>query len=314
MGEARLAGIRTAYAEMPPAVKEFVETALGSPVVKVTARTGGMSPAVASSLRAANGRTAFIKAIGSDVHPDTPSQFRHEVAVLRALPPVPYRASLLSVYDDGDWVALLLDDVDGRHPDWQSAADRDAVFAVVQQQTAELTPPIAGLPNVSSREGIEKYLRHASSAGEAELAVLPGWARRDLPALLDLVRVCLTHQRDESFCHWDIRHDNILLAGDGQPLLLDWGMSRRGPRWGDSMCFGLEWVESAVFDDIVGHLGLSDTEQADVTGFVAGLGLYSLMMSTQPTHPSLPHLPQFRRALGERCCAGVRRRIDLGLT
>ncbi len=188
------------------------------------------------------------------------------------------------------------------------------MFAVVQQQTAELTPPIPGLPKVSSREGVEKYLRYAARAGEAELASLPGWARRDLPALLDLVRRCLTHQVDETFCHWDIRHDNILLARDGQPLLLDWGMSRRAPRWGDSLCFGLEWVESAVFDDIVAHLDLSAAEQADVTGFVAGLGLYGLMMSTQPAHPSLPHLPKFRRALGERCCAGVRRRIDLGLT
>ncbi|MGI8994352.1 MAG: phosphotransferase [Nocardioidaceae bacterium] len=313
MGEDRLAGVRTPYDQMPQAVKDFVEAELGSPVVQVTPRTGGMSPAVACSLRSARGRTAFVKAVGTEVHPDTPSHFRHEIAVLQALPAAPYRAGLLAAYDDGDWVGVLLEDIDGRHPDWSSAADWDAVFAAIRLQAAELTPPLPGLPTVSNRDGIEKYLHYATEATELEVASLPVWARRDLDSLLGLVRNCLDHQRDEAFCHWDIRHDNILLGYDGQPVLLDWGMSRRAQRWGDTMCFGLEWVESALFDELVASVDLSPQEQSDVTGFLVGLGLYGLMMSTQPPHPSLPHLPAFRRDLGQRCLAGVRRRIDLGL-
>ncbi len=314
MTEGRLAGVRTPYAEMPLAVKAFVEAELGDTVVEVVPRTGGMSPAVAASVRAADGRTAFVKAVGTAVHPDTPGHFRHEVEVLQVLPPAPYRAGLKAAYDDGDWVALLLDDVDGRHPEWDDPVDRAAVLDAVHQQSRELTPPLPGLPTVSNREGLEKHLAHAGAAAEVELAALPAWARSDLGALLDLAGLTLEHHRDESFCHWDIRHDNILIRDrDQQPVLLDWGMSRRGQRWSDAACFGLEWVESAEFDTIVDTVDLSGGEQADITGFLVGFGVYALMMSTQPPHPSLPQLPGFRRSVGERCMAGVRRRLDLGL-
>lgn len=314
MTEARPAGVRTPYALMPSQVKAFVEAQLGSPIVEVVARTGGMSPAVAASVRAANGRATFVKAVGTEVHPDTPDHFRHELTVLQALPPAPYRAGLQGAYDDGDWVALLLDDVDGRHPDWQDATDRAAVLEVVRQQSRELTPPWPGLPIVSNREGLQKYLTHAGAATEVELAALPAWARTGLGALLELTARSVKHHRDDSFCHWDIRHDNILIRHhDQQPVLLDWGMSRRGQRWGDTMCLGLEWVETAEFDAIVDTLDLSAREQADITGFLIGLGTYCLMMSTQPPHPSLSQLSDFRRELGTRSLIGVRRRLDLGL-
>jgi len=314
MGETRLAGVRTPYAEMPARVRAFVDAQIGSPVVAVTARTGGMSPAVAASVRSANGRTAFVKAVGTDVHPDTPEHFRHERAVLQALPPAPYRAGLQAAYDDGDWVALLLDDVDGRHPDWADPADRAAVLQVVHGQSRELTPPLPGLPTVSNRDGQRRHLTHAGAATGVELAALPAWARTDLDGLLALTALSVEHHRDESYCHWDIRHDNILIRHhDRQPVLLDWGMSKRGQRWGDAVCFGLEWVESAEFDTIVDTVDLSGGEQADITGFLVGLGVYALMMSGQPPHPSLPRLPAFRRELGARCLGGVRRRLDLGL-
>lgn len=315
MAEARLAGVRTQYGEMPLPVKAFVDEQLASPVVEVVAKTGGMSPAVAASVRGANGRMAFVKAVGTAVHPDTPDHFRHELAVLQNLPPAPYRAGLKAAYDDGDWVALLLDDVDGRHPDWHDPGDRAAVLEVVHQQSRELTPPLPDLPTVSNREGLEKYLADAGAAAQVELAALPAWARTDLGALLELTALTVEHHRDESFCHWDIRHDNILIRHhDQQPVLLDWGMSRRGQRWGDTMCLGLEWVESAEFDAIVDSLELSATEQADITGFLVGLGTYCLIMSTRPPHPRLPQLAAFRRELGERCLTGVRRRLGLGLS
>lgn len=197
MADSRLAGVRTPYAEMPDSLRGWVETELGAPVVEVKPRTGGMSPAVAASVRAANGRTAFVKAVGTDIHPDTPTHVRHEREILRALPPAPYRAGLQAAYDDGDWVALLLDDVDGRHPDWNDPADRVAVLEAVRRQTRELTPPFAALPEVSSREAMRKHLDKASTATETELAALPDWARADLTHLVALVARSVDHQQDD---------------------------------------------------------------------------------------------------------------------
>jgi aminoglycoside phosphotransferase (APT) family kinase protein len=308
---ARLTGVRMAYAHLPVKVRRWVESELGAPVSSVTPRTGGMSPAVAASLEAENGRRAFVKAVGASIHPDTPDHFRHEIAVLSQLPPAPYRAGLQATYDDGDWVAILLEDVDGDHPDWRDANQVEAVFEVVRAQSHELTPPPPGLPTVSNRQGMQKYVDASVQASDAELAAFPAWGRQRFADLLALQRRALERHRDESFCHWDIRHDNILVrSSDGQPVLVDWGMARRAQRWGDIMCFGLEWVETPRFDRIVGRLDLSRDEEEDVSGFLAGLGSYCLIMATRPPHPSLPNLPAFRREVGRRCLAGVRRRLS----
>ena len=50
------------------------------------------------------------------LNPDTPGLFRREVGVLEHLGEHPLWARLLASYDDGDWVALLIEDVEGRTP------------------------------------------------------------------------------------------------------------------------------------------------------------------------------------------------------
>lgn len=312
-GDGRLVGVRTPYDSAPPALHAWAAETLGAPVVDVRPRIGGMSPAVAASLRATNGARAFVKAVCHAINPNTPDHFRHEIAVLSVLadlPPMPYRARLMSTYDDGDWVAIALEDIDGRHPDWSSEADRAAVFEAVRRQSAELTPIPARLPPGSIRDVAVKHLAAMRNATPAEVAGLPGWAASRLSQLTEPAQRSLDNHRDESFCHWDIRHDNILIRlRDGQPMMLDWGMSRRGPHWADTMIFALEWVDSPTFDDIMSSIGLTDGEQDDVTGFLAGAGCYLTMTSTCPPPPSMPRLPAFRRQVGAACLRGVRRRL-----
>ncbi len=136
----RLAGVRTPYAAMPDQLLGWVDDELGAPVCRVIARTGGMSPAVAATVVTETGARAFVKAVSADINPDTPTHFRHEVAVLSAIGPAPYRSHLLGSYDDGRWVALLLEDVDGDHPNWNDPEDVKAVFDAVLVQARELTP------------------------------------------------------------------------------------------------------------------------------------------------------------------------------
>lgn len=122
-------------------MRTWVEASFGSPVVAATTQIGGMSPGCAARLRTAAGTTAFVKAVGTDLNPGTVELFRREIMVLGALPSVPYRASLRGSYDDGGWVALLLDDVEGRHPDLHHADEAAAVWRSVLAQVQELTPP-----------------------------------------------------------------------------------------------------------------------------------------------------------------------------
>ena len=72
-----------------------------------------MSPGCATRLTCADGTRAFVKAVGAELNPDTPGLFRREIGVLDHLGEHELWAPLLASYDDGAWVALLIEDVEG---------------------------------------------------------------------------------------------------------------------------------------------------------------------------------------------------------
>lgn len=317
MSGQRLVGVRTPYAEMPAELRTWVDEQVGSPVVETIARTGGMSPAVAATVVAADGTRAFVKAVSADINPDTPTHFRHETAVLSALGPAPYRADLLAAYDDDHWVAMLLQDVDGDHPDWHDDRAVDAVFDAVVTQADELTPVPAALRVEADQPGtvsdvLAKHQKLILADPPDDLfRRLPDWAQADYTALMSFVNHAPPLDGD-TLCHFDIRHDNLLVRrSDGQVVTLDWGMSRRGPWWGDIVVMALEWAELDRFDALLERGGLGPDDERDATRLLTSLGCFLTMSSAWPAPPGLPHLPRFRYELGSRCLEGVRRRLGL---
>ncbi|QIG42708.1 hypothetical protein G5V58_07850 [Nocardioides anomalus] len=69
---------------------------LGAPVVSVAEQAGGTSPGCATRVVTAEGRRAFVKAVGADLNPHTPTLFRREVDALRLIGTHPLWASLLA--------------------------------------------------------------------------------------------------------------------------------------------------------------------------------------------------------------------------
>jgi hypothetical protein len=252
--------------------------------------------------------------VSADINPDTPTHFRHEIAVLSRLGPAAYRADLLSSYDDEHWVAMMLEDVDGDHPDWSDDGVVDAVFEAVTAQAVELTPVPPDLVAEAESPGpvseiVTKHQDLILAQPPAELfARLPEWARADYAELMAFVTEGQPVDGN-TLCHWDIRHDNLLVRrSDRQVVTLDWGMSRRGPWWGDVFVMALEWVELDRFDMLLERGGLGPDEHRDATRLLASLGCFLLMSSGLPAPPGLPHLPEFRAGLGSRCLEGVHRR------
>ena len=129
----RAVGVRLTYDAIPAAVRGWVDAELGSPVVATAEQVGGMSPGCATRLTCADGTRAFVKAVGSELNPDTPGLFRREIGVLSHLGEHPLWARLLASYDDGAWVALLVEDVEGRHPDFSCTEELQAVLAGVDR-------------------------------------------------------------------------------------------------------------------------------------------------------------------------------------
>jgi hypothetical protein len=153
-------------------VREGVEEILGARVVAATSQPGGLSPGSADRVVTHQGGAAFVKAVSSAQNEESPGIHRMEAAVCRQLPPDVPAARFIGVYDDGEWVALVLEDVEGRHPatPWVTS-ELEASLRTLATIARQLTPsPVTGLP----------------TAAEALSTTLDGWARLSVEPPSDL--------------------------------------------------------------------------------------------------------------------------------
>lgn len=311
----RAQGERIPYAAAPEPVRAWVEVQLGAPVVSAVTQVGGFSPGTAARLVTSEGRRAFVKAVGDDINPDTPNLFRHELSVLSALPEVPYRAALRASYDDGAWVGLLLDDVEGRHPDLHDDGDHEAVRSAVVEQSRELTPDPLRLDVPDMSATVTRWHRAVVRALDEGIATFPAWFLAERDVLLGRLESLVARMPAESWVHLDVRDDNCLLRADGSAVLLDWGMSRSGPAWIDQVLLAVHRVDTTAFDDEVAHLVHLSPSSApgsqrddDVTDLVLSLGA-SLAAIAHRVVPGLPAIGAFRRREADRLLEGARRRL-----
>jgi hypothetical protein len=103
--------------QIPARVRAGIEAIIGGgAVVTAVSQSGGFSPGTADRVVTAEGRRAFVKAVSTIQNEQSPSLHRAEANVVGQLPPNSYVPALLGVYDDGIWVALVFEDLDGHTP------------------------------------------------------------------------------------------------------------------------------------------------------------------------------------------------------
>ncbi len=306
----RAVGVRLSYDAIPSPVRYWVEETCGAPVVDAVTQPGGMSPGCAARLRFADGTRAFVKAVGADLNPQTPDLFRLEIEVLSRLPAVPWRPRLQASYDDRGWVALLLEDIAGRHPDWADDRDVRRVLGAVQRQSKELTPVPSGIDVPSVADQALRWTDTLQTATPAELAALPDWLDLSSPKISGLISPLAEELRGDTLCHWDVRNDNILMRADNSVVLVDWGVARRGPSWVDQAVFALEWADTPRFDKMMAAHRTPDLDDDVLTGLLLLFGAYLTVMGTRPAPPGLPTLPAFRGREGARFLDGAHRRLQ----
>ena len=142
---------RIGWALLPVGVRAGVEEILGARVVSATSHPGGLSPGSADRVRTDDGGAAFVKAVSSAQNEESPGIHRAEATVCRQLPPGVPVARFIGVYDDGDWVALVLEDVEGRHPatPWVTS-ELEASLRTLATIAGQLTPsPVTGIPTAA---------------------------------------------------------------------------------------------------------------------------------------------------------------------
>lgn len=230
---------RLTWQQIPDRVRRAVEASLGAAVVEARSQEGGFSPGAAARLRLANGGTAFVKALGVDVHEPSVGLYRVEADTMPRLPaglPVP---RLLDVYDDGEWVALLYEEVDGRQP---TVPWRPDELERVARTLADLGAALQPTPWPDARGFADIYgslLEAWRRLAAGPAAELEPWLRGRLEELAGRGTDLGGLVRGDALLHTDIRSDNLLLTPDGGVVVLDWGWTCNGAPWLDVVLFAL---------------------------------------------------------------------------
>ena len=304
---------RIGWAQLPHGVRAGVEEILGARVVSATSQAGGLSPGSADRVITDGGGAAFVKAVSSAQNEESPGIHRMEAAVCRQLPPDVPAARFIGVYDDGDWVALVLEDVEGRHPTtpWVSS-ELEASLQTLATIARRLTPsPVTGLP--AAEEALSTTLGGWARLSADTPADLHPWAVANLDRLVELDRQGLESLAGDTVVHMDVRADNLLVTPTGGVVLVDWPWACVGAPWADTVALlvnvnlhGGHDVDRLVREHAVGATG------AQVDGFLAGLAGFFLDGARLPDPPGLPTLREFQRVQGVATLEWLARRLGAG--
>jgi len=280
-------------------------------VIGAESQAGGFSPGTADRVRTDTGRRAFVKAVSPDQNPDSPDLLRREADHLDALARSPRVPRPIGRYDDGHWIALAMEEIDGGCPPvpW-SDEHIDGAMDTLAALAADLTPsPIAGLCPVS--DGLASLFLGWRRLRDQPHPTLDPWAAARLDELIELSASTLHRLDGDTVVHCDIRADNLLVRRDGTMVVVDWPWALTGPDWLDRLLllinvdlYGGHDVEELV----ARHLPRVDPPL--ITGCLAGLCAFFTDAGRQPGVPSLPTLRGFQRAQADSTTVWLRRRME----
>lgn len=307
------AGVHLPWAEVPGAVRTWAAQVGGGAPASTRDLAGGFSPGATTVLDCPRG-AIFVKAVGADLNPESPDFHRREAVVSASLPLGSEFPRLLDVYDDGDWVALAFEAVDGRPPahPWDEVELRAAVRAL-DALHERLTPnPVPGAPPAGER------LQHMFG-GWAELAAsgplpsgLDEWSGRNLDRLAELESGWPHAVAGPTLLHCDVRSDNLLVTNGGVAFV-DWPHACVGAPVFDLVA----WAPSVVVEGgpapeelLALSLSASAVDPAVLAVLVAAFSGFLVEHSLRPPPPGLPTLRSFQAAQGEVAVAWLRRLTD----
>ena len=303
-------GQRIAWVDVPGDVRRGIEDVLGAPVIHAESQSGGFSPGTADRVRTSTGRRAFVKAVSPDQNPDSPEIHRREADYLAVLPASSRLPKLIGRYDDGYWIAMVMEEIDGECPPvpW-SGAQVETAMETLAALAADLTPnPLPGLEPIS--EGFSPLFAGWRRLKDDPPPDLDPWIAAHLEALIELSESTLPRIDGDTVVHCDIRADNLLVEADGSMVVVDWPWAMSGADWLDRfmLLINIDLYGGHDVEDLVArHLTHVDPDL--ITGTLAGLCAFFVDSARQPPAPGLPTLREFQRAQGDSTLAWLRRRL-----
>ncbi|MEV0199591.1 phosphotransferase [Nonomuraea sp. NPDC050691] len=173
--------------------------------------------------------------------------------------------------------------------------------------------PVAGVPTVAGRMAgrCETWRALAEGGVHAPLtaAGLGAWERGSLDRLAGVEGRWAGLVTGDTLLHFDLRHDNVLVAPGGTARFVDWGRACLGPGWVDLMCLLLLSRADGVDleETFLAHpLGRGAPPDA-VDAFLVALAGYWTHTAALPGPAHAPHL-QGRRERSRAATIGWLRR------
>lgn len=300
-------GVRLDWTHMPSRVRSEIERWLGGAVVGAVTQPTGFSPGVAARLIVDDGRRVFVKAASPQPNADTPAMHRREIGIVTGLPravPVP---RLLWSYDEGDngWVALLFEDVDGRHPTQPWRIDQlHRVVAAMEDLSTILTP--SPLPAAMVGTVADKFAtnvpgwRRLRDERPSRLDHVDEWSRRHIETLAAMEENVGDALEGNTLLNVDLRADNILLTPE-RVWFVDWPHACIGPAWLDVVAFApsVTMQGGPPPEEVISrHFSCRSAEREAITAAVVAIAGYFTRQAVQPPPPGLPTIREFQDAQG----------------
>lgn len=302
--------MRVHWDDIPRDVRAAFEQRLGARVVDAATQPGGFSPGLAARLRLEDGRRVFLKAVHEAANPESPEIHRREGRIMAALPAGAPAPRLLWIYDEAGWVALCLEDVDGRHPHepW-TEHDLGLVIAALREMAAALTPAPMD-PGYTVAAGFRDNIHGWQVLKRRGERRLDPWARRHLARLARLEAGAPGVAEGDTLLHFDLRADNILISGE-RVYVVDWPWARTGAAW-------IDWVGMAPSVAMQGgpdpetflrRFGIDRISPKAIDAVVCTIAGYFIRHSLEVPPSGLPTLRQFQAAQGRIAVAWLRERL-----
>lgn len=299
------------WVDLPHEIRSAIEERLGSPVIEASTQPAGFSPGLAARLRLGDGSRAFVKAVSEHANPDSPDIHRREARIVAALPPAapvpPFQWSL----DQDGWVVLAFEDVEARHPvePW-TESDLDLVVAALKDMSRELTPsPIA--VDQTAEGAFEQGINGWQRMLESRESRLDDWALRNLEKLAGLESRAPDAVGGDTLLHFDLRADNLLIAGDRRVYVVDWPWARTGAAFVDwlTMAPTVAMQGGPQPEEFMARFDISHVPHDAIDSVLCSFAGFLVRHSLQPPPPGLPTLRAFQAAVGAVAVAWLRERL-----
>lgn len=312
---------RLRWQELPAELQARIHAVVGSEVVAAETQAGGFSPGVASRCVLADGRRVFVKAVSAAQNEFSPGMHRREIQCTAALPEGLPCPRLLHHFDDGTWVVLVFEDIDGQTPNvpWQPEQLRLVIDALARLPEHTDPSPVAGLRTIGESlagtfTGWAKLAAEGIGDGRHPVGNLEPWVADHLHTLADWETGWADGCGGSALIHMDLRSDNLIIDRADQVWFIDWAHAGIAAPWVDlaGMIPSIAMEGGPPPQDIWALSPFAaEADSEAVTRFVVAFAGYFTWGARQPPPHGLPTLRPFMEAQGVHARAWARARLGL---